>query len=286
MEITDLPVPEATQDELVIKVAASGICGTDVHIYEGGFTAEYPLVPGHEFAGEVVQTGPDCTRFKVGDRVAVEPNIPCNNCPECLRGEHHFCRNMIVPGVNRPGGMAEYVLVKERAAFDIGDLPYELGALVEPLSCVLHATERMNIRLGETVLIMGAGPIGLMMGRLVRARGAARVDFLERSQERLDYAAAMGLGEVYSDVGEVPEKLYDCVADASGSSMLVSVACDRLARPCGRVLVFGVPGVGKKVELGPFPFLSRRGFPHRQLYIPQEQHAGHRCHANRRHQGR
>ncbi len=254
MKIVDLPKPEAKLDQLVIKVAASGICGTDVHIYDGGFTAEYPIVPGHEFAGEVVEVGPDCTRFNVGDRVAVEPNIPCNNCPECLRGEHHFCRNMAVPGVNQPGGMAEYVLVNERAAFDIGELSYELGALVEPLSCVLHATERMNIRLGEHVLIMGAGPIGLMMGRLVRARGAAQVDYLERSEDRLAYAKAMGLGDVYSDVKDVPEKIFDCVADASGSSMLVSIAADRLTRPCGRVLIFGVPGIGKKVELDHFRF--------------------------------
>ena len=254
MELTELPRPVASGDMLVIRIRASGICGTDVHIYEGGFTAEYPLVPGHEFAGEVVETGPDCTRFKVGDRVAVEPNVPCNNCPECLRGEHHFCSNMVVPGVNRPGGMAEYVLVGERAAFDIGDLPFELGALVEPLSCVIHATERMQIRLGERVLIMGAGPIGLMMGRLVRARGAGQVDFLERSEERRAYAARDGLGEIYGDLSEVPEKAYDCAADAAGSSVLVTAAADRLVRPCGRVLVFGVPAMSGRLEINHFRF--------------------------------
>ncbi|MBB4266384.1 alcohol dehydrogenase catalytic domain-containing protein [Roseospira visakhapatnamensis] len=254
MSIEDLPRPEPTGDEVLIKVEASGICGTDVHIFQGGFSCDYPLVPGHEFAGAVVEVGPACTRFKVGDRVAVEPNVPCNNCPECLRGEHHYCRNMVVPGVNRPGGMAEYVLVKERGAFDIGTLPYDLGALVEPLSCVVHAAERLAPQVGERVLVMGAGPIGLLMGRMIRARGAARVDYLERNPDRRDYAARMGLGHVYDTTDAIPDKAYDAAADATGVSALVSEAVNRLVRPRGRVLVFGVPSQTAKIEIDHFRF--------------------------------
>jgi threonine dehydrogenase-like Zn-dependent dehydrogenase len=104
MEVKEAAEPKPGAGEVLIRVRASGICGTDVHILEGGFPGAYPLIPGHEFCGEVVEVGPGCSRIKVGDRVAVEPNVPCNNCPECLRGDHHYCRNMIVPGVNRPGG--------------------------------------------------------------------------------------------------------------------------------------------------------------------------------------
>lgn len=252
MQLTEMPRPEPKDDEVLIRVRASGICGTDVHIYEGGFTATYPVVPGHEFAGEVVAVGPQCQRITVGSRVAVEPNVPCNNCPECLSGEHHFCRNMVVPGVNRPGGMAEYVVVNERGVFDIGDLSFVEGALVEPLSCVVHATERLGIGWGEQALVMGAGPIGLLMGRLIKARGAARVDYLERSPGRLARAAKMGFGKVYSSPSEIPDKVYTVVADASGASALVAEAANRLTRPRGRVLVFGVPSPTGQIALNHF----------------------------------
>ncbi|MGD0764365.1 MAG: alcohol dehydrogenase catalytic domain-containing protein [Roseiarcus sp.] len=252
MAIAEVARPEPKGDELLIRLRASGICGTDVHMYHGDYTASFPLVPGHEFAGEAAAVGPDCARFAPGAHVAVEPNIPCNNCPECLRGEHHFCRNMMIPGCNRPGGMAEYVIVKERAAFDIGDLPFVQGALVEPLSCVIHATEQLGVGWAAHALVMGAGPIGVMMGRLIKARGAARVDYLERNATRAARAAALRLGKVYASASEIADRVYDCVADASGASALVAEAANRLTRPRGRVLVFGVPHMGSQVAFDHF----------------------------------
>jgi 2-desacetyl-2-hydroxyethyl bacteriochlorophyllide A dehydrogenase len=250
--LAEVARPDPKGDELLIRLRASGICGTDVHIFNGDYTASFPLTPGHEFAGETVAVGPDCTRFAPGARVAVEPNIPCNNCPECLRGEHHFCRNMVIPGVNRPGGMAEYVIVNERAAFDIGELPFVQGALVEPLSCVVHAIELLGVRWAERALVMGAGPIGVMMGRLIKARGAARVDYLERNATRAARAAELGLGAVYASPSEIADRVYDSVADASGASALVAEAANRLTRPHGRVLVFGVPRMDSRVTFDHF----------------------------------
>ena len=122
--LDDKPIPEVGPLDALVRITTTTICGTDVHILEGGFPGAYPLIPGHEFCGEVVEVGPGCSRIKVGDRVAVEPNVPCNNCPECLRGDHHYCRNMIVPGVNRPGGFGEYVVVLERGVFSVGDLDF------------------------------------------------------------------------------------------------------------------------------------------------------------------
>ena len=250
--LAEVARPEPKGDELLIRLRASGICGTDVHIFNGDYTASFPLTPGHEFAGEAVAVGPDCKRFAPGARVAVEPNIPCNNCPECLRGEHHFCRNMVIPGVNRPGGMAEYVIVNERAAFDIGELPFVQGALVEPLSCVVHAIELLGVRWAEHALVMGAGPIGVMIGRLIKARGAARVDYLERNAARAARAAELGLGAVYASASEIADRVYDSVADASGASALVAEAANRLTRPRGRVLVFGVPHMDSRVTFDHF----------------------------------
>jgi len=252
MAIVDTPVPEPTGDELLIRVRASGICGTDVHIFNGEFAEHYPVVPGHEFAGEVVAAGPDCRRLALGARVAVEPNIPCNNCPECLAGDHHYCRNMVVPGVNRPGGMAEYVLVAERAAFDIGDLPFVEGALCEPLSCCLHAADRLGVAWAERVLVMGAGPISLMIGQVIKARGAGRVDYLARNPSRARRIRALGLGSVYASLSEIEDRAYHSVIDATGASELVAEAANRLARPRGKVLLFGVPHADGRVAFDHF----------------------------------
>jgi len=250
--IVETPLAEPVGDELLIRVRASGICGTDVHIFKGEFADGYPIIPGHEFAGEVVAVGPDCTRFAPGARVAVEPNIPCNNCPECLAGDHHFCRNMIVPGVNRPGGMAEYTVVAERAAFDIGDLPFVEGALCEPLSCCIHAVDRLGVGWGERVLVMGAGPISLMIGRLIKARGAGRVDFLARNGARARRIAALGLGSVYASLAEIEDRSYPSIVDATGAPELVAEAAERVARPRGRVLLFGVPSAHARVSFDHF----------------------------------
>lgn len=249
MEVKEVPDPKPGPDEILIKVKASGICGTDVHILEGGFPGAYPLIPGHEFCGEVVEVGADCKRIKVGDRVAVEPNVPCNNCPECLRGDHHYCRNMIVPGVNRPGGFAEYVVVKEWGVFSVGDLGFAEGALVEPLSCVVHAVEQLSPKMGDRALVMGAGPIGLMLGRMLKTRGVVQVDYLERLDERRDYAAKEKSGAVFAKLEDVPEKSYECVLDATGVSALVSEAATRFVRSRGKVLIFGVPKPDAEIRL-------------------------------------
>ena len=252
MEVKEAAEPKPGAGEVLIRVRASGICGTDVHILEGGFPGAYPLIPGHEFCGEVVEVGPGCSRIKVGDRVAVEPNVPCNNCPECLRGDHHYCRNMIVPGVNRPGGFGEYVVVLERGVFSVGDLDFAEGALVEPLSCVLHAVEMLAPKMSDRALVMGAGPIGLMLGRVLKSRGIARVDYLERLDERRNYAAKEGMGDVFAGLDEVPEKHYECVLDATGVGMLVSEAANRFVRARGKVLIFGVPHLDSEIRLNHF----------------------------------
>ena len=118
-------IPEPGPGEVLIQVMASGICGTDIHIFNGEYLGAYPVIPGHEFSGVVVSTGALITRFKVGDRVAVEPNIACDNCIHCLNNRQNFCLNWQAIGVTLPGGMAQYVTAPEKAVFSIGDLPFE-----------------------------------------------------------------------------------------------------------------------------------------------------------------
>ena len=127
LEIIDIPIPEPSETEVLIKVMASGICGTDLHIFRGEYMGDYPVIPGHEFSGLIEAVGSGVTRFKVGDRVAVEPNIACDNCYSCLNNRHNFCLNWSAIGVTRPGGMEQYVTAPEKSVFDIGEVPFELG---------------------------------------------------------------------------------------------------------------------------------------------------------------
>jgi len=183
-ETREMPLPEPAPGELLVKVMASGICGTDVHIFQGEYLGSYPVIPGHEFAGLVEKTGELVTRFQPGDRVAVEPNLPCDNCVNCLNNRQNFCLNWQAVGVTRPGGMAQYVCVPEKAAIDIGDLPYEQGAFMEPLSCVLHGLERLDLPIASRVALLGAGPIGLLLLQCLHLQGTAHVAVVDKNPER------------------------------------------------------------------------------------------------------
>ena len=210
-------VPEPGPGQLLIQVMASGICGTDLHIYRGEYMGTYPVIPGHEFSGVVKAVGSGITRFKVGDRVAIEPNISCDNCVNCLNNRQNFCLNWQAIGVTLPGGMEEYVTVPEKAAFSIGDLPFEIGAFMEPLSCVVHGIERTHIELADHVAILGAGPIGVLMVQMARIQGAAHITVLEINPGRADVARQFNADRVVSAFDELQPDAYDVVIDATGA---------------------------------------------------------------------
>ena len=182
LKITEIETPEPAEDELLVKVMASGICGTDIHIFRGEYMGDYPVIPGHEFSGIVEAVGRAVTRFQPGDRVAIEPNIACDNCWHCLNNRHNFCLNWQAVGVTRPGGMAQFVTAPEKSAFDIGKLPFEEGAFVEPLSCVLHGVERLAPELASRIAIFGAGPIGMLLLHVLKLKGAAHITVVEINQ--------------------------------------------------------------------------------------------------------
>ena len=257
LTLIDLPIPTPQGSEVLIRVQASGICGTDVHIFRGEYLGSYPVIPGHEFAGVVEQVGPQVTRFKPGDRVAVEPNLACDNCINCLNNRQNFCLNWQAVGVTRPGGMEEFTLVPERAVFSIGEMPFEVGAFMEPLSCVLHGVERAQIRLNDRVAILGAGPIGMLLLQAVRLQGAARVTVVDRQFARVQTALKFGAEQTLLDLDELEHDAFDVVIDATGALPVISRSLD-FARPGGTVLLFGVPPAGKKVEIEPF-LIFRKG---------------------------
>jgi 2-desacetyl-2-hydroxyethyl bacteriochlorophyllide A dehydrogenase len=255
-EVQAVPEPQPAPGELLIRVMASGICGTDVHIFQGEYLGSYPIIPGHEFTGVVTQVGSSVTRFKPGDRVAVEPNLPCDNCINCLNNRQNFCLNWQAVGVTRPGGMAQSVLVPEKAAYDIGDLPFEQAAFMEPLSCVLHGLERLEPEAASRVAILGAGPIGLLLLEGLRLHGAARISVVDKNPERAALARSLGADISLTDLDTLERDAYDAVVDATGAVEVMGRTLD-FARPGGRILLFGVPPSGRKMTVEAFPIFRK-----------------------------
>lgn len=256
LKTTTCPDPEPAPDEVLIRVMASGICGTDIHIYRGEYLGEYPVIPGHEFAGVVLAAGVQVRRFKPGDRVAVEPNIACDNCVNCLNNRQNFCLNWQAVGVTRPGGMAQQVTAPEKAVFDIGDLPFEAGAFMEPLSCVLHGIQRLEAGMASKIAILGAGPIGSLLLQAIRLQGAAQVTVVDKNTARADYAGQLGADTIRYDLDDLAADGFDIVIEATGALPVIRRSLE-FVRPGGKVLWFGVPPSGAKTEIEPFTIFRK-----------------------------
>ena len=244
------------QGWITIRVSASGICGTDLHIFLGEYLGDYPIVPGHEFSGDVVVIGDKVDRFQIGDRVAIEPNLSCGICDACLHNRQHFCENWQAIGVTMPGGMATHVIVPQQAAFTIGDLSFEEAAFMEPLSCVIHGVGLIGSALGAHILLVGAGPIGMLLLRTLKNIGPVKLDIVEKNKSRRNFAATERIGQVFSDFSQVKKEHYDIVVDATG---VISVLeqCISYARPAGKILFFGVPPKGKVMTIEPFRLFNK-----------------------------
>jgi D-arabinitol dehydrogenase (NADP+) len=245
--LVDQNILKPKANEVLIKIMASGICGTDIHIFNGDYLSNYPIVPGHEFSGIIEHVGKDVIRFQVGDRVAVEPNISCDNCYYCLNNHQNFCENWQAIGVTLQGGMAQYIIVPEKVTFHINDLPFESGAFMEPLSCVLHGIERINIRISNRVAILGAGPIGLLFLQMVQLQGATSVTVLENQTSRAEIAKRFGANHVANNIKELKDEDFDIVIDATGKISIMDKTID-LVRRGGKVLLFGVPSAGEMIN--------------------------------------
>lgn len=256
--VLDVDEPRYGADDVLIRVRAAGICGTDIHIYKGEYEARYPLIPGHEFSGEVAAVGTNVTRFKPGDRVTADPNVPCNRCDFCQRNEPNQCRNLRAIGVTGDGGFAEYVVAPESSVFSIGDMSYEAAALIEPLACVAWGLKQVEVQPGDSALVFGAGPMGCLLAQAVRSAGASRVVVADVAPGRLELAAQLGASETVLVDDQLERRLksiepdgFDLVADATGVPSVIA-GTFAYARPRGKVWVFGVAPVGVKVEFPPY----------------------------------
>ncbi|WP_026454667.1 alcohol dehydrogenase catalytic domain-containing protein, partial [Saccharomonospora iraqiensis] len=194
VRVAEVPDPAPGPGEVVVRVGACGICGTDLHIADGHFPpTPYPIVPGHEFAGEVVALGPDVgTARTVGERVAVDPSLFCGACGPCRAGRGNLCADWGATGDTVDGAFAEYVAVPAATCHRMPEgMTDRQGALVEPVSCAVHGLRRIGVEVGERFLVVGAGTMGLILSRLLRASGA-RVTVVDHDPDRLPRAREQG----------------------------------------------------------------------------------------------
>jgi len=246
--------PAPGPQEVLVQVEACGICGTDLHILDGELpVVRYPVVPGHEFCGQVVEVGGQVEHLRVGDFVAVDPNLPCRKCRFCQAGRENLCENYEAIGVTRAGACAELVVAPAANAFVLlPDLPRAWGTLVEPLSCAVHGFDRLGGRLADRYLIYGAGTMGLLMAQLARRAGAVSVEVVDVNQARLPVAERLGADRTATSAEELDRPQgWEVVIDATGVVPAIEDGLRRVA-PGGTFLLFGVASAAATAAFSPF----------------------------------
>jgi len=247
IEARENPVLE--KGEVLVKVEACGICGTDLMIYKGKFPRSHPpLIPGHEFAGEVVETCDTSSGLKVGDKVVVNPLFFCGKCIACKEGFTNACPKLGLIGVDIDGAFAEYVKAKEDKVYKIpSNFPLEEAALVEPAAVAYHTVKIAQPKVGDFVVVLGAGPIGILVAMIAKIAGASEVVLAEVLNYRLQFAEKLGFSVIDASKADVVkeiqkitnEKGADLVFDTAGVSKTAGQLIS-LARPKGKITVVGL----------------------------------------------
>jgi 2-desacetyl-2-hydroxyethyl bacteriochlorophyllide A dehydrogenase len=256
--------PRYEADEVIVQVAQVGICGTDLHIYRDEYRSAFPLIAGHEFTGRIVEVGQHVSQFQGGERVAVDPNLDCGQCYFCRQQQANHCLNWQGVGITRPGAFAEYVAVPARACYPVPDLLTDTqAAFIEPLSCVIHALNRLRVWPGDDVLIFGAGPMGLLLVQALRHSGASQVVVVEKEPNRRGLAQHMGATTTRAadpiqleSLRELAPYGFAIVIDATGVPAVIEQAL-RFLKPGGQYLQFGVAPQGVTVQWPPHEIFSR-----------------------------
>ncbi|MBC7870386.1 MAG: zinc-dependent alcohol dehydrogenase family protein [Chitinophagaceae bacterium] len=257
LEQVNDPTPAA--DEIVVQVARSGICGTDLHIYGNEYMSDFPLIPGHEFGGKIVEIGSAVKGYSIGERVAVDPNLYCGHCDFCRNEQSNHCANWQGIGITRSGGFAEYVTVPARAAYRLPDaLNDKQAAFIEPLACVVYALKRLHIRPADRVLLMGSGPMGLLLIQALRAGNASQLVVVDKKPQRLELAKQLGANQTVIAHADQDAELkalaphgFDIVIDATGVPAVIEGAIRHL-KVHGQFLQFGVTANNAKITLNPY----------------------------------
>lgn len=261
-EYKEVPNPVCKADEVIVNVKASSICGSDVHGYDGqSGRRQPPIIMGHEAAGIITEVGADVTNFKVGDRVTFDSTVYCGKCYYCRKGMVNLCTDRMVLGVacddyTNPGAMAEYVAIKERTLYKVPDaVSFSQAAIVEPLSVAVHAVYTSPIKIGDKVVVVGAGTIGLLLTQVIKAAGATELIVIDLDDSKLEVAKKVGAtrvinsgrDDVMAAIMEATDGLgADLAFEAVGITPTLNTAIDSV-RLGGNVMMVG--NVAQKVEL-------------------------------------
>jgi threonine dehydrogenase-like Zn-dependent dehydrogenase len=268
IRIEETPMPEVKENEVLIKVMACGVCGTDIHIYEGDKGAAdtpVPVILGHEFSGVVVKVGTGVASCKEGDRVCVDPNDTCGKCYYCRSGIGHFCDHMIGIGTTVNGGFSQYCSVNEKQVYHIADTTtFEEGAMSEPVACCIHGIDMCEIVPGSTVAVIGGGMIGLIMLQLSRLNGASRVILIEPVESKRAIGKELGadlcIDPKNNDVKHVLEQngihRVNAVIECVGHTATIEQAID-IAGKQSVVMMFGLTKPDEDISLKPFDVFKK-----------------------------
>jgi 2-desacetyl-2-hydroxyethyl bacteriochlorophyllide A dehydrogenase len=250
----DVEAPAVGAADVLVQSRAAGLCRTDIEMMTGAFTdprwVHLPVVPGHEWAGTVVEVGSEVGSARVGDRVVCEGFITCNRCPRCRSGETQWCERIEALGFTRPGGYAELVAVPEQVVHRLPEhVSFDAGVLVEPASVVLNGLEKASPQPGEAVGVIGVGTLGALAITLLRLRSPARIVAYGVREEELELARRLGATEALpADRGAPAEPELDLVVETAGAPAAISLATE-LCRPGGRAVLLGIAGEGRTLTL-------------------------------------
>ncbi|MFW5980691.1 MAG: galactitol-1-phosphate 5-dehydrogenase [Halanaerobiaceae bacterium] len=246
----DIKKPDIKSNEVLVNVRASGICGSDIlRVYKNG-TYYYPSIPGHEFSGVVVEKGKEVKKLEKGDRGAVIPLIPCGSCAFCKRGNYAQCNNYDYLGSRSNGGFAEYVAVPESNFLKIPEnVTFKEAALVEPAAVALHALRRAEVDIGDVIAVLGAGPIGIILGKLASLRGTKKIMLTDIIQDKLDYAEKMGFTHIFNSGKGDPVEWVKNNTERNGADVVIEAAgvpetfaqSILMVRKNGRITIMGNP---------------------------------------------
>ncbi len=248
LRLDEVPEPVIGEDEVLIRVRAMGVCGSDLHLYSGGRIIPYPHILGHEFAGEIVQVGASAGAWRIGQRVTSEPNFWCGKCAYCQAGRQNLCLSRIPLGVDIDGAQAEYVKVPARFVWPLPDnVSYEQGALVEPLTVALHCVRKSRAQVGDTVAIMGCGSIGLLALLCAKAAGC-RVVAVDVVPGKLEFARKLGADAMVNSRESDPVNVVKQMTGGLGPAVVLETAgvspvpeqAVAMVRSGGRVMFVGL----------------------------------------------
>lgn len=268
LRVEEHQMPEIGPHDVMIQVKACGVCGTDVHIYEGDKGAAEvtpPTILGHEFSGVIREVGSQVRKYKAGDRVCIDPNCYCGACDPCRNGVAHFCENMVGYGTTVNGGFAEYCAVDERQVYLLGEnTTFEQGAMAEPVACCLHGIDMCEIQPGHQVVVIGGGMIGLLMLQLAKLAGASKVALLEPVENKREVGRKLGADVCIDPITEdVKERLaengmdwvnvvIECVGRPSTIEQAIAIAGNKAV-----VMMFGLTKPDQEIAVKPFQVFQK-----------------------------